>query len=125
MISHPFQYRGGWAGTETWSDQEDRWIRTVTKGGHQVDQGTRTYEQLLDALDRIDGRPVMRDFINGLLAGMTAAEASVPVPFGPDGAPLPAGFAPAAARPVTLPAAPGPAPVLVAVQRSLFDEAWA
>lgn len=118
MTTRPFQYRGGWAGTETWSVAENRWIRTVAKGGHRVEQGARTFEQLLDALDRIDGRPVMRDFINGLQAGMTAEEASVPVPFGPDGEPLPSG-----ATQVQPPAAPSrPARALVAIQQSLFEE---
>ena len=121
MTTHPFQYRGGWAGTQTWSDADDRWIRVVAKDGRRVEQGARTFEQLLDALDRLDGRPVMRDFINGLQAGMTAAEASVPLRFGPEGDPLSVSEAPAPT------AAPTVAPIcqalaLVGFQQSLFGE---
>ena len=116
-----FQYRGGWVGTQTWSTQEDRWVRVVNKAGRRVEQGPRTFEKLLDALDRIDGRPVMRDFINGLQAGMTAAEASVPVPYGPDGSPRPAGTEPPhEPTPLVIPDRPtGPR---TAYQPSLFEE---
>jgi hypothetical protein len=113
----PFQYRGGWAGLQTWSDAEARWVHVAINGDQRVEQGARTYEQLLNALDRIDGRKVLTDYIAGLQAGLSQEEASKPLPFGPDGEPLPAG-----ATPEPVQAGPGPGPVLclVGVQQSLF-----
>jgi len=86
------QYRGGWTIQHTTGP--DDWNRVAVRGDSRIEQGGRTYGQLLAGLDRIDGRPVLGDFIAGLQAGLSQEEASKPLPFGPDGEPLPAGAAP-------------------------------
>ena len=115
----PFQYRGGWSGQQTWSDAEARWVHVAIKGDQRVEQGARTYEQLLNALDRIDGRKVLTDYIAGLQAGLSQEEASQPLPFGPDGEPLPAGAVPVV-QGLSAPMLPTPALALAGVQQSLF-----
>ena len=85
------QYRGGWTIQHTTGP--DDWNRVAVRGDSRIEQGGRTYGQLLAGLDRIDGRPVLGDFIAGLQAGLSQ-ESSKPLPFGPDGEPLPAGAAP-------------------------------
>jgi hypothetical protein len=116
-----FQYRGGWTGQQTWSVPEGRWVAVAVKGARRVEQGQRTRGQLLDALDRLDGRSCFADFIAGIQAGLTGEEAKKPLPFGPDGEPLPAGAAPEV---LVLAASglpgPGPALALVGVQQSFF-----
>jgi hypothetical protein len=114
----PFQYRGGWAGQQTWSDAEARWVHVAIKGDRRVEQGARTYEQLLNALDRIDGRKVLTDYIAGLQAGLSQEEASKPLPFGSDGEPMPAGAAPEPVAPAV--PEPGLTLALVGVQQSIF-----
>jgi hypothetical protein len=123
----PWCYRGGWTGHQTMRSTEDRpgadcWDRVAIKGDLRIEQGTRTHLEFLDALDRIDGRPVLADLIRGLEAGLSREDAALPVPFGPDGDPLPVPSAPTlvemAVEPMTTPvmAAPG-----VPIQQSLFD----
>jgi len=115
-----FQYRGGWGGQQTWSDSEARWVRVAIKGDRRVEQGALSFEHFLDALDRIDGRPVMRDFLAGLEAGLSQEDASRPLPFGADGEPLPTAPAlPVPPAPAALPVAPL---LSAGVQLSLFDE---
>ena len=128
------QYRGGWTVQQTWRTSLERpgpdgFDRVAVRGETRIEQGTRTFEQLLNALDRIDGRKVCTDFITGLRAGKTPAEASIPVPFGPDGEPLPETSLPAASAALSPPAQPAgsasnPARVIpaAAIQQSLFDE---
>ncbi len=117
------QYRGGWTIHHDWHTSEERpgpdgFDRVAVRGERRIEQGARSYVQLLDALDRIDGRKVTTDFIGGLQLGKTAQEASVPIPFGPDGEPLPdASGAPAAPEP-----APAPVAKSASLQPSLFGD---
>jgi hypothetical protein len=77
-----------------WDAARGDWARTATRGQLRIVQGERTHLAFLNALDRIDGRKVLADFIAGLEAGLSQEEASRPRPFGPDGELLPAGAAP-------------------------------
>ena len=120
------QYRGGWVIQQTWRTSLDRpgpdgYDRVAVRGQVRIEQGDRTFEKFLDGLDRIDGRKVLADFLTGLHAGKTSAQASIPVPFGPDGEPL-------AERSSAAPPVPAAAPIPACkapgtpVQPSLFGD---
>jgi len=81
-------WRGGWHLAMDWDAARGDWARTATRGQLRIVQGERTHEAFLNALDRIDGRKVLADYIDGLQAGLSQEEASQPLPFGPDGEPL-------------------------------------
>ena len=113
------QYSGGWTLQHTPGPKG--WDRVAVRGDRRIEQGRRTYEQFLAALDRIDGRKVLTDYIAGLQAGLSQEGASKPLPFGLDGEPLPAAAIPVA-QIRTAPMLPCTerALALVGVQQSLF-----
>lgn len=113
------QYRGGWTLEHTLVLGD--WARVAVKGEKRIHQGGRSVHELLDCLDRLDGRGCFTDFIAGIRDGLTKDEASVPLAFGPDGDALPRGSAPAPVATVATPVQAAGVPV----QLSLFgDEAW-
>ena len=141
---HEGRYRGGWLLQETWKPSTKPgggdWSRVALRDDLRIEQGLMTYQLFLEALDRIDGRAVLADYIAGLQAGKSAEEASIRAPqeqalararaqaqglvLAPD-APLPPVPAevvpPQAPAPMTLaPRAPS-RPQTFALQPSLFD----
>jgi hypothetical protein len=62
--------------------------RTAVKAPHRVEQGDHPYVDLMDALDRLDGRHVLRDYLSGLDVGLTSELAQLPIRHDTQGYPI-------------------------------------